>query len=172
MARRNRIGALVRWWIGRRRVRSPRGQSLVELALILPFLLTLAGGATDLARVYQAQLTLESAVRNAAEYVASTSADAAAAQADARRMVCLESRTIPGFRRGPGADGDASCLAPAITLSSFAVSSTALGATVKNPIGSTQIRATVDFQTLLPYPFIPSQLHLAAGASYSVVRGR
>ena len=116
---------------GRRGSRSAAGQSLVELALILPFLLTLAGGATDLARVYQAQLTLESAVRNAAEYVAANSPDAPTAQVDARRLVCLESRSLPGFRRGPGADGEASCLLPGVTLSSFAVSTTALGATAE-----------------------------------------
>ena len=76
------------------------------MALILPFLLAFAGGATDLARAYQAWLTIESAARNAAEYVATNSADAATALTDARQVVCQESQHIPGFTKGspPNAD--------------------------------------------------------------------
>ena len=151
---------------------STRGQSLVELALLLPILLMMAGGATDLARAYQAQLTLESAVRNAAEYVAAPSADQATATTDARRIVCLESRPIPGFAAGPAPAGVEACTAPNVSVSSFAISTTAVGATTRNPIGSARVAGSIGFSTLVPWPFLPSGLTLSADATYSVVRGR
>lgn len=49
---------------------SPRGQSLVELALMLPILLMLVGGAMDLGRAYAATISLEGAAREGALYAA------------------------------------------------------------------------------------------------------
>ena len=160
-------------FIRRRSSRSTRGQSLVEMALILPFLLGFAGAATDFARAYQASISLESSVRNAAEYVALNSADSTTAIADALRVVCLESTTIPGFQTGSGPDPDAACLAPNVSVPTFDVSTTSPGATVKYPIGTAVVEASVQFDTLLPYPFLPEGgWTLSADATYSVVRGR
>lgn len=155
------------------RGRSTRGQSLVELALILPFLLAFVGGATDLARAYQASLTLESAVRNAAEYVATNSADSAEAAVDAQRIVCLETSELPGFVTGTGPQPLETCTAPAVTVPTFSVSTTAVGATNKNPIGTAKVRATLTFSMLFAYPLLPSHSWtLSADASYSVVKNR
>jgi Flp pilus assembly protein TadG len=146
-----------------------RGQSLVELALILPFLLAFAGGATDLARAYQASMTLESSVRNAAEYVATNSLDATAAANDARRVVCLESTVVPGFTPGTGPKPNENCTAPAVTVDSFSVTTVAAG----DPMGSVHVRATLLFNTVVPYPFLPQGgWTLTADATYSVLRGR
>lgn len=155
------------------RGRSTRGQSLVELALILPFLLAFAGGAADLARVYQASLTLESAVRNAAEYVATNSVDSAAGTVDARRIVCLETSKVPGFVPGGGLNPLETCTSPAVTVPTFSISTTAVGATTKNPIGTAKVRATLSFSMLFAYPFLPSHTWtLSADATYSVVKNR
>ncbi len=151
---------------------SPAGQSLVELALILPLLVGFAGGATDLARAYQAQITLESAVRNAAEYVAANSSDGSAAATDARRVVCLETRDVPGFKAGPGPNGIETCVAPAVAVATFRVSATEPGGTTKNPMGTARIAASLGFQTLVPYPFLPAGFTLSADSSFTVVRGR
>jgi hypothetical protein len=162
-----------RQFFRRRASRSTRGQSLVEMALLLPFLLGFAGAATDFARAYQASITLESGVRNAAEFVALNSADSTNASADALRVVCLESTNIPGFETGTGPDPDEACLAPDVTVATFDVSTTAPGATVKYPIGTARVEASVVFDTLLPYPFLPEGgWTLSADATYSVVRGR
>ncbi len=45
-----------------------RGQSLVELALIIPLLLLIVFGAIDLARAYHAQVTITNASREGARY--------------------------------------------------------------------------------------------------------
>lgn len=152
-----------------RRRRSSRGQSLVELALILPFLLAFAGAATDFARGYQAWLTLESGVRNAAEYVATNSVNATAAATDARRVVCLEATRIPGFTPGTGATPNETCTAPAVTLVSYSVTTVAAG----DSMGTAHVRAILAFDTLFPYPFLPNGgWTLSADATYSVLRGR
>ena len=52
------------------RKRSPRGQSLVEFALVLPMLLVLLLGIADFGRVFPAGITIEAAARNAAEAAA------------------------------------------------------------------------------------------------------
>jgi hypothetical protein len=153
------------------RSRSPRGQSLVELALILPFLLAFVGGATDFARAFQASTTLESAVRAAAENLATNSADATDAAADARRIICLESQNIPGFTPGGGGD-PATCTDPSVTVVSFSVSTASPG-TVANPMGSAEVHAAIAFDTLFPYPFLPEGgWTLSADESYSVLRNR
>jgi hypothetical protein len=59
-------GPVARW----RNHDSARGQSLVEFALILPLLLVLLLGIADLGRVFTSAITLEAAVRNAAEAAA------------------------------------------------------------------------------------------------------
>ena len=146
---------------------------MVEMALMLPFLLGFAGAATDFARAYQASITLESSVRNAAEFVALNSADSTTAGIDALRVVCLESTGIPGFQTGSGPDPDEACLAPNVTVPTFDISISAPGATDKYPIGTANVHASVQFDTLLPYPFLPEGgWTLSADATYSVVRGR
>ena len=143
------------------------------MALILPFLLAFAGGATDLARAYQAWLTIESAARNAAEYAATNSADSATALADARRVVCQESEHTPGFVEGSPPNAVQNCTAPAVTVPSFVISTTQVGATAANPIATVHVHVQVQFNTLFPYPMVPHNgWTLQADSTYAVVRGR
>jgi Flp pilus assembly protein TadG len=152
-----------------------RGQSLTEFALILPLLLTFVGATIDFARLYQGWITLEGATRDAAEFAATYSPDAATAQSDARRVVCNQTRNLPGFQRGAGvppASIDA-CTSPTVTVTSFSVSTTAPGATDRFPLGSATVRATVPFQTLFPYPFLAQGTWtLSSTQSYSIIQGR
>lgn len=48
--------------------KKPNGQSLIELALIIPLLLLIVFGAIDLARAYYAQVTITNASREGARY--------------------------------------------------------------------------------------------------------
>jgi len=143
------------------------------MALILPFLLAFAGGATDMARAYQAWLTIESAARNAAEYVATTSADSTAALTDAKHVVCTESQTAPGFTKGSPPNAIINCTSPVTTVPSFAISTTQTGASTANPIATAHVRVTLPFNTLFPYPFVPhGGWTLTTDATYQIVRGR
>lgn len=49
------------------RARKPRGQAMVEFALVLPLLLILLLGVADFGRLFSAGITIEAAARNAAE---------------------------------------------------------------------------------------------------------
>jgi len=143
------------------------------MALILPFLLAFAGGATDLARAYQAWLTIESAARNAAEYTATNSVDAASALVDAKQIVCQESQHIPGFTKGSPPNAVNNCTSPAVTVPSFVISTTQTGATTANPIATVHVHVALAFNTLFPYPFVPHDgWTLKGDATYAVVRGR
>ena len=145
------------------------------MALILPFLLAVAGGATDLARAYQAWLTIESAGRNAAEYVATNSADAATALTNAKQLVCQETQNVPGFTKGAGSGITAikNCTAPITTVPSFTISTVQTGASAANPIATAHVRVKLAFNTLFPYPFVPhGGWTLTVDTTYAVVRGR
>lgn len=152
---------------------SVRGQSLVELAIILPILLALVGGAVDLARAYHAWLTLESATRNAAEYVATTPSIATSAQAltAARGVVCTETSNIPGWTSGSGTNP---CTTPSVSVPTFTTTTAAAaGGSAANPVASARVTTSVQFQTLVPWPLVPHQAFtLSADRSYSIVRNR
>src|SRR3989442_9403052 len=55
------------WRRGASGSRDPRGQSLVEFALVLPLLMVMLLGVADFARVFSAGITVEAAARDAAE---------------------------------------------------------------------------------------------------------
>jgi Flp pilus assembly protein TadG len=145
------------------------------MALILPFLLAFAGGATDLARAYQAWMTIESAARNAAEHVATNPAVTSQLQAvaDARPIVCQESQPAPGFTPGSPPNAINNCVSPVVTVPSFAVSTTQTGASGAYPIATAHVRVRLPFNTLFPYPFVPhGGWTLTADATYAVTRNR
>jgi len=83
--------------------RDPRGQSLVEFALVLPLLLILLLGVVDFGRVFSAGITTETAARDAAETGAisrlrtppTVPADYQALHEEIAKIACSESRLLP-----------------------------------------------------------------------------
>lgn len=106
--------------------REPRGQSLVEFALILPILLILLLGIADFGRVFTSAITTETAARNAAEAVAQeylqldqldgvsdgslTAANYQALHDTAFEVACREAERLPDRVL----DGGGNCLMPII----------------------------------------------------------
>lgn len=85
--------------------RTERGQSIVEFALLFPLLVFLLVGIVDLGRIYTTMLSVESAVREAADYGAFDSSNWSAAQiatteADMQRRACLASSNLPDYQGG------------------------------------------------------------------------
>ncbi len=79
-------------WAARRTRHRPRGQSLVELALILPVMMLLFAGALDLGRVFYSQITIENAAKEGALEAARnpTSFDnTKPCDPDTNRVLCL-----------------------------------------------------------------------------------
>lgn len=152
------------------RRRRGRGQSLVEFAIVIPVLLTLVGGALDVARVFQANNVLESAARNAAEYVASYSTSSSAAT-DAATIICRETKSIPGYVANASSPGG--CSSPTVAVT-FSISTTAPGALAAYPVASVVLTTTVPFRTLYPYPLFTQNgaWTLRSTQSYSIAQGR
>lgn len=154
--------------------RARLGQSLVEFALILPILLTLLGAAVDVARLYQGWITLEGATRDAAEYAATFDTTSAAALTDAKRIICTQTATVPGFVSPPG--NPTACTAPAISITSFPAGDTAAasGGSSTNPVQSITVTATLPFRMFFGYPLFTQNgaWTLTSTQSYSIIQGR
>ena len=149
-----------------------RGQSLVEFALILPILLTMVGAAIDLARLYQGWITLEGATRDAAEYAATKDATSSSALTDAKTIICTQTAALPGFAAPAGQPTN--CTSPAVSVPSFAVSTTATGASTTYPIATVTVTATLPFRTFFGYPLLTQggAWTLSSTQSYSIIQGR
>jgi hypothetical protein len=157
----------------------PRGQALVELAIVLPLLLAIVGISVDMARVYQANIALEGATRNAAEYVATFCPDnntlkqpcLPSPEVVARTIICSETQGMAGH-----SGGSSNCTSPAVSIVYLADPplATAPGGTANNPIGSATVQATLPFQMLFSYPLLTQDgaWMITATESFSIVQGR
>lgn len=120
-----------------------RGQSLVELSIVLPVLLILLLGAVDFGRLYYASVTVTGAARNGAQYASENPDDTAGIRAAA-----LE---------------DAGVLNPQPTVTVSGPDS--------DPAGGRYIgvRVTHTFRTLVPWPGIPSSVDISRQVVMRVV---
>lgn len=107
-----------------RRRSSQRGQSIVELALLLPLLLLLFLAIADLARLYTTMLSVESAAREAADFGAFNSSNWQGASSDPtsnfsktvvemETRACIASRSLPDYD-DPDDDPATGCVNPAL----------------------------------------------------------
>ena len=144
----------------RRRERS-RGQSLVEFSVVLPVLLALTGVVIDASRVYQAWTNLESATRDAAQYLATSNRDPyspdhtwAGSDADAKAQFIVEKGTGESFSISPTSGTLADCSAPQITTTYVTDTSWELGGSAAFPLSTATVKVCMPFQTIFAYPFL------------------
>jgi Flp pilus assembly protein TadG len=158
------------------RRRKSRGQSITEFALVLPVMLAFLGLTLDFARVFQAWITLESATRDGAEAAATNAKTAAEALDWAQRTVCLQAQNIPGYRKSTltSPDDVELCAAPTVTVVSYTLSTSAPGASNKNPLGTATIQTRIPFSPLFAYPIITQNgtWTVTSQASFSIIQGR
>ena len=150
---------------------------MAEFALLLPVLLAFLGLTIDFARVYQAWITLESATRDAAEYAATTGTSSSDATTKAKKTICLQAQTIPGFTRsGLASPNDVEqCTSPTVSVVSFTLNpSPAVGGSDRHPIGSATVQATLPFSPIVAWPFLTQNgtWTITARAAFSVSQGR
>ncbi|MEW5978881.1 MAG: TadE/TadG family type IV pilus assembly protein [Acidobacteriota bacterium] len=101
--------------------RRQRGQSMVELAMVLPFLLLLVAGIIEFGRAYYQYNTLSKAVRVAARYMSSRPW-LANERTNATRMVVYGN-----------VDGTGSPILPGLSTSNVQITSRGGGTTDTNP---------------------------------------
>jgi len=161
----------------RRRTRNGRGQSVAEFALLLPVILAFLGLTIDLARVFQAWITLDSATRDAAEYAATSGTSSSDALTKAKQTVCVQAQNIPGFQRsGLASPNDVNqCTSPTVTVVTWSSSTSGSdGASTRYPVVTATVNATVPFRMLFAYPFLTQNgsWTITSQATFSIAQGR
>ncbi len=149
---------------------------MAEFAIVLPVLLALVGVTIDFARVYQAWLNLESATRDAAQYLATSAADPldpnhSANNRDGKAKYILETATGATFNIS---SSQTSCSDPMVGTSYSESTSAASGGSTTNPIGTAQVTTCFPFRTLFSYPVltVDGNWVLRSDRTYTVVVGR
>ncbi len=157
----------------RRRTSRPRGQSLVEFALIIPLLLALTGVVIDFARVYQSWENLESASRAAAESLATSDKldPTTSANANPRAKAIVEAETGLVFS---AASSLGSCATATVHATYSTSNDPTLGGSNQYPVGIAKVEACVPFRPLFSYPLLTSNgvWTLYSTRTYSVIQGR
>ena len=166
---------------GGRGRRSQRGQSLVEFAVVLPVLLAIVGVVIDASRVYQAWMNLESATRDAAQYLATSDTDTTSGDyttngtnADNKAIYILNEATDLTFTRSATQGTLTSCSQPQVTTTFSTDTSAASGGTTANPAGTARVIACLPFRTLFSYPFLTTNgaWVVKSDRSYTILVGR
>lgn len=147
---------------------------MVEFAILLPILLAFVGVTTDVARLYQAWVNLESASRSAVESLA-TNVDKTATNTNAGTLAKVfldaEARTTFTVVAPDGSLG--ACAAPTVKAT-YSTSASAVGASASYPIGTSTVSACIPFRPLFTYPFvtIDGNWILNTVQTYQIVQGR
>ena len=166
-----------------RRTRSSRqrGQSLVEFSIVLPVLLAIVGVVIDASRVYQSWTNLESATRDAAQYLATSSTDPSSADyttqgtdSDSKAAYILREATGFTFTASPTRGTLTDCSHPQVTTTYVNDTSFASGGSASNPAGKARVIACLPFKTLFAYPIITTNGAWIVGSdrSYTILVGR
>jgi Flp pilus assembly protein TadG len=165
----------------RARRRRSRGQSLVEFSIVLPLLLTMVGVIIDAARVYQAWTNLESATRDAAQYLATSDTDPTSPDyttqgmnSDNKAIFILSEATgftfTPSVTRGTLTN----CTGPQLTTTYSSDTTFANGGSASNPVGTARVVSCLPFKTLFAYPLLTNNgvWVIKADRSYKILVGR
>lgn len=141
--------------------RDARGQSLVEFSVVLPILLAIVGIVIDASRLYQAWTNLESATRDAAQYLARSSVDPLSndftregSDSDAKAIYLLNEATGMSFERSDVQGTLTDCDEPQLTTTFTTDPSLAGGGSSAYPLGTATVLVCMPFRTLFQYPFI------------------
>lgn len=141
--------------------RDSRGQSLVEFSVVLPVLLALAGVVIDVSRLYGGWTGLESATRDAAQYLARSDPDPLSpdytwhgVDADLKAVYLLDQATGEAFSRSTTQGALPDCSEPSVTTTYVQSTSIAGGGSVANPLSTATVMTCMPFRTLFAYPFL------------------
>ena len=144
------------------RVRSSRGQSLVEFALVVPLMLLFFVAVSDLARLYTTMTTIESAAREAADYGSFDSSywtDEPGVRQQMTHRACLAASNLPDYV-GTTDSMAATCSNPSVSIELIQPGTGTCADSVREP--PCRVRATLayDFNLILP-------LHIDLGGGRS-----
>lgn len=135
----------------------------------MPLLLVFFGASLDFARVFQAWIALESATRDAAEAAATTATTSTEALNQATAVICTQTSGLSGY-----VSSGSTCSKPTVAVDAFTRSTSAPGATTRNPIATVTVSSALPFSALFSYPLITQDgaWTIRASATYAIVQGR
>jgi Flp pilus assembly protein TadG len=133
-----------------------RGQSLVELALLMPVLVFGLIGGTDMGRGYAVQVAVQNGARAAAEAASLMSAPT---PLDATNVAIAE------MKRTPGVVTANATVTLAIHNGDFVHGSCAAAPTLAQPCYST-VRVRYAFRTVVPWPLVPNSFNFDTTTTY------
>lgn len=146
---------------GQRRRARHRGQSLVEFTVVLPVLLAIVGIVIDASRVYRAWTNLESATRDAAQYLARSSVDPLSVDytyqgldSDTKAIYLLNEATGMSFSRSEEQGELTDCDQARLTTTFSTSTALTGGGSTAYPLGTAKVMTCMPFRTLFPYPFL------------------
>lgn len=145
----------------RRRHSLARGQSLVEFSVVLPIMLALVGIVIDGSRLYQAWTNLESATRDAAQYLARSSVDPLSADlttqgidSDTKAIYLLNEATGVTFTRSETQGTLTDCSIAQLTTTFSTNPALAGGGSTAYPVSTATVHVCMPFHTMFQYPFL------------------
>ena len=131
------------------------GTSLVEVALVMPFLLLLLLGAIDFGRAYYLAMEVAGAAHAGAEYGSQNPTDTtgikAAAKADAPDLPGLVSTPTYGCECSDG--------------TSFSLNCGTKPTCTNNVVYRVQVRVSATYTSWFPWPGIPANISLSSSAT-------
>lgn len=138
-----------------------RGQSLVEFSVVLPVLMALVCVVIDASRLYQVWVNLESATRDAAQYLAKSDTDPfssdytwAGADADGKAEYIVETALDQPFSTSPKSGELKDCTKPEVTTTYSLDTGWQRGGSIANPLSTAKVITCVPFRTLFAYPLL------------------
>jgi len=133
------------------------GTSLIELALVLPILFLLLAGAVDFGRAYYLAIEVAHAAHSGALYGSQNPGDTVgmqnAAAADAADVPSFGTSSVTATYGCECSDG-----------SSAVVGCTAAPTCSTNVVSYVQVNTSATYNSMLPYPGVPSPLTLRGSA--------
>lgn len=160
--------------------RTQRGQSLVEFALVLPFLLMLVLAIGDFSRWYSTAIAVQAAAREAADYGAfkpsrwegdplDPTSNYAKTIAEMKKLACTSASSLTGYAGDPVGTFGMSCTNPAVEDPTAIVLS---GSNCSNPAQDPPCQVTVTlqyrFDLFIPTPLFSPSFTFSRDATFAV----
>lgn len=148
---------------------------------MLPVLLALVGVVIDASRLYAQWVNLESAARDAAQYLAKSDTDPysndytwAGEDADTKAAYILQTALNTAFTPSPESGELTDCSEPQVTTTYTTSTDWQVGGSVSNPLSTAKVTVCLPFRTIFSYPFLTTdgEWILQAEREITVIVGR
>jgi Flp pilus assembly protein TadG len=146
-----------------RRFTREAGSSTIELAIVLPVLVLLFAGATELGRLFYTYTTLAKATKVGARYL-STSFDATSTDATkvAAAKLAAQSLVVCGYTSCSGNQPDGTPKVPVVNGLSMSNPATNVAVTIGPPVTEGSVQVTYVTVKIQSYTYQPGPFNLAA----------